>query len=110
MSRRPKVEVVASGEVMLAGEAVFEPLPPADGTEKTSVPLGSVFYAKSGGYGPHDGGPDQSADMPIRYPAVMLRKAIEAARAEGYVVQMPFRIEDLDRISVSATAKTIPTT
>ncbi|KNY18229.1 hypothetical protein AKG11_03600 [Shinella sp. SUS2] len=107
MAPRAKMEVTTTGEALRASEAAMEPLPEADGPEKT----GSVFYAKSGGLGPYvEGSSVLSTDGVVLWQAGVLRSAIEAARAEGYVVQMPFRIEDLDRISVSATAKTIPTT
>lgn len=96
MVRRSK-SVTASGEAALTREAA-------------SVQLGSVVHARSGGYGPYRDAADQSVEMAIRHQAEMLRKAIEVARAEGYVVQMPFRVEDLSRIAVSATAKTAPAT
>lgn len=90
MARRPKSVPALSGEAALSGPAVFEPLPPADGTEKTSLPLAEAVLSP--------------ADA-VRWQAGMLRQAIEAARTEGYVVDLPFSLAQLDRIVISATAK-----
>ena len=90
MSRRPKSVAALSGEAILSGPAVFEPLPPADGTEKTCRPLAESILSP--------------ADA-VRWQAGMLRQAIEAARSEGYVVDVPFSLSMLDRIVISATAK-----
>lgn len=90
MSRRPKHVPALSGEVSLAGPAVFEPLAPADGTEKTCMPLAKAIM---------------SPDEAIRWHAGTLRRAIEAAVAEGYIVETAFSLGALDRIVISATAK-----
>jgi len=46
-------------------------------------------------------------DEAVRWQAGNLRDAIIAARAAGYIVNTPFRIIDLDRIVISATAKVV---
>ncbi|RKQ70117.1 hypothetical protein [Oceanibaculum indicum] len=43
-------------------------------------------------------------DEAVRVAAAGLREAVIAARAAGYVIDMPFRVEHLDRISISETA------
>ncbi len=93
MVRRAKNPPVLAGEIVVTS------------------PSTASFPAKSGGLGPYEeGSPLLSTDDAVLWQAGVLRSAIEAARAEGYVVQMPFRIEDLDRIVISATAKAAPTT
>ncbi len=80
------------GKAVAGSAPVFEPLPESDSTTKTSVPVGHALLSPS---------------EAVRWQAGLLREAIEAARAEGYVVDLPFRLADLDRIAVSATAKAL---
>ncbi len=44
-------------------------------------------------------------DQTVRFHAANLRSAIGDARAAGYVVNLPFPLEALDRIAISETAK-----
>lgn len=46
-----------------------------------------------------------SPDDAVRWQAGNLRDAILSARAAGFVVATPFRVDDLDRITISATSK-----
>lgn len=78
MARRAKNTPVLDGEIVASGPAASDLV---------------------------DGSPLLSTEDSVLWHAGVLRSAIEAARADGYVVQMPFRVEDLGRIAVSATAK-----
>lgn len=93
MARRVKIVAgESSGQVTLSGPAVFEPLPPADGSEKISRPVADAIL---------------SPDEAVRWQAGNLRDAILSARAAGFVITTPFRLDDLDRITISATSKAI---
>lgn len=92
MARRGKVVPGASGQVTLSGGNGFEPLPPADDTEKFCRPLGDAIL---------------SPDEAVRWQAGNLRDAIVSARAAGFVIATPFRLDDLDRITISATSKAL---
>lgn len=92
MARPGKVAPAMSGQVTLSGGNGFEPLPPGDDTEKFCRPLGDAIL---------------SPDEAVHWQAGNLRDAIVAARAAGYVIATPFRLEDLDRIVISATSKAI---
>lgn len=53
---------------------------------------------------PDEGGP-APADAAVRAGITALKLSIEAARAAGYVVELPFPLEALDRIAISETGK-----
>jgi hypothetical protein len=46
-------------------------------------------------------------DEAVRWQAGNLRDAILSARAAGFVITTPFRLDDLDRITISATSKAL---
>jgi hypothetical protein len=48
-----------------------------------------------------------SPDEAVRWQAGNLRDAILSARAAGFVITTPFRLDDLDRIVISATSKAL---
>lgn len=51
-----------------------------------------------------EGGP-VLADAAVRADIAALKLSIEAARAAGYAVELPFPLEALDRIAISETGK-----
>jgi hypothetical protein len=81
-----------TGTAALSGPAVFEPLPPADDTEKISRHIADAIL---------------SPDEAVRWQAGNLRDAILSARAAGFVITTHFRVDDLDRIVISATSKAL---